>query len=205
MLKKSRLIGAGLVLVSILCASDSGADTIGFNGYYDYSTWSSYSNIPGPATTVHSIDGTQQTLTLWEPDGATYGGPFMQGSQFFSHTIGAAGTLSFDWNFDWTIDACCSGFNVYINSTEYNLANGYPASPYHHSGGNTSGTFSAIVAPGDVFTFAAFTADNCCQPAHTVINNFEAPASAVPDAGSTVTLYSLGLLGLSALRRKFHR
>src|SRR5437660_10897650 len=43
-----------------------------FNGYYDYATWASTSNY-GATTLVSTIDGPQQTLTLYEDDGCSRG------------------------------------------------------------------------------------------------------------------------------------
>ena len=188
-----------LAASAILCAPTAFAATIGFNGYYDYATWTASTNISGPSTTVSTIDGTQQTLTLFEPDGADFGGPNMEGWFNFSHTVGSTGNVSFDWAFNWDIDSCCSGFNFYINSTLYNLADGYPGNPYFDNGGDLSGTFSAPVVAGDTITFQAFTADNCCEAANTVITNFDAGTGA-PEPGSAL-LFGIGIAGILLGRR----
>jgi hypothetical protein len=188
-------LAVGILLVT----PTASAATIGFNGYYDYPTWTASSNITGPLTTVSTIDATHQTLTLYEPDGNYSGGPRMAGGFDFSHTVNGAGTVSFDWAFNWDIDSCCSGFVFYINSTEYDLANGYPADPYASNGGDLSGSFTASVNAGDTIKFEAFTADNCCNAANTVITNFDAPAAPEP---ASMLLFGSGLLVVAIAARK---
>jgi len=48
-------------------------------------------------------------------------------------------------------------------------------------------------------TFEAFTADNCCGAANTVINNFDAPGTPEP---ATMLLFGSGLLGVTLATRK---
>jgi len=182
---------AALLFSGALFVPAATASTIGFNGDYDYATWTASSNIPGPATTVRTIDDSQQTLTLYEPDGADFDGPVQAGEFDFSHTVSVTGMVSFDWTFNWDIDACCSGFGFYINSSLYQLA----------FDGNASGSFSAPVTAGDTITFAAFTDDNCCQSANTVITNFAATSN-TPEPGSAF-LVAAGLAGLGFWRRNF--
>jgi hypothetical protein len=193
------VLTAALVAVGLVCASTASAAAIGFNGIYDYATWTASSNISGPLTTVRTIDGTQQILTLYEPNGNSVGGPIQPGGFDFSHIVAATGTVSFHWAFDWSIDTCCSGFVFYINSTEYDLANGYPGNPSRNTGGNASGDFSAAVNAGDTIKFEAFTEDNCCGAANTVITNFDAPS--VPEPASML-LFGSGLLAVAIAARK---
>jgi hypothetical protein len=189
-----------LAALGLLCAPTASAGPIGFNGEYDYATWTASSNIPGPLTTVSTIDGPQQILTLYEPNGSGSGGPSMSGGFDFSHDVAATGTVSFDWAFNWDIDSCCSGFEFYINSTLYNLADGYPGNADANNGGDVSGSFSAPVNAGDTITFEAFTADNCCGAADTVITNFDAPTSGAPEPASML-LFGSGLLGVAIATR----
>jgi hypothetical protein len=197
-LKRGVLV-LGLAALAQLSTPQANAAALGFNGFYDYATWSATSDLAGPLTTVSSIDGSQQTLTLYEPDGCFSGGDCAPGGFQFSHTVGATGLVSFHWQFNWDIDPCCSGFNFYINSTAFNLAGDV-------TGGDASGDFSAPVSAGDVITFEAFTADNCCSAANTVITNFDAGVgpSGVPEP-ATVMLMGAGIAGLVVRRRLMNR
>ena len=181
------------------------ASSIGFNGEYDYAGWTK-SNTGFTADKTSYIDATQQTLTLMEPnDYGTNGSGCVYsatGCSFdFSHAVSSSGTVSFDWSFNWMVDACCSGFNFLVNSTLYNLADGYPGNKYKSDGYYVkSGTFSVNVNAGDVVTFSAFSADACCGAAATTISNFVAPTS-VPEP-SGILLFGLGIVAFG-LRRRF--
>jgi hypothetical protein len=193
-----------LALVSILMSSPSSAVTIGFNGAYDYSTWTSTNTNPLGGT-VSTIDAPKQTLKLFEPDSSAPNiGQYGVQEFDFSHAVSAAGTVSFHWVFDASADACCSGFNFYVNSTLYNLAGGTFSSPYNWTGTILSGDFSVSVNAGDVVKFGAFSADGCCRATVTTITNFDAPVSAVPEP-STWAMMILGFAGVGYMtyrRRK---
>ena len=195
---------AGLAVLWALSVSTASAAAIGFNGAYDYATWTETANNPsltGGFPLVNTIDLTQQTLTLYEPDGCDPG-PCYGGIGYgndFSHVAAGTGTLSFNWSFNWDVDACCSGADVYINSTLYNLADGSFADPYA-GGGDASGTFSVAVNAGDTITLEAFSADDCCDAANFQISNFNAPSSA-PEPASML-LFGSGLLGVGIAVRK---
>lgn len=186
-----------LMLLGALFCLPSYASPVGFNGYYDYSTWTSSETYGGAV--VSSIDGTQQTLTLMEPDSypAT---PWSPQEFTFSHTVADSGLISFDWSFDANIDPCCSGLNFYINSVLHNLVGGYMANPYRWDGAVLSGSFSTSVNVGDTISFAAFSADSCCGATTNVITNFNAPAQA-PEP-SSIALLALGLAGLIKSRQR---
>jgi hypothetical protein len=80
-----------LTFLGILIWSPSYATPIGFNGYYDYTTWASSETYGGPV--FSSVDGPQQTLTLKEPN--SYPSTPIAPQEFdFSHTVAASGLVS---------------------------------------------------------------------------------------------------------------
>jgi hypothetical protein len=195
---KSFAVAAVLALSSFV--TEASASPLGFNGPYDYAGWSSY-NSNGVYQHITSIDSAQQTLTLLEPDNCfndcTLG--VVPSSNMFSHVVDAAGTVSFNWLFNWDIDACCSGLNFYVNSAMYNLIGGNPDDPFKDDG-NGAGFFSVSVNAGDIIAFDAYSADSCCEAATSVITNFDAPSS-VPEPTS-VALVALGLFGIVFGKRR---
>lgn len=194
---KSTIAKCFAFLAAAACISSAQAAPAGFNGVYDYSTWTSTETYNGPVSS--SIDSAHQTLVLLEPDSYpnTPGVP----QEFdFSHAAAASGTVSFDWIFDARGDACCSGLNFYVNSTLYNLSAGNFTDPYKYEGGYVTGSFSVAVLAGDTITFGAFSADSCCGATINTISNFSAPGE-VPEPAS-LALFGLGLIGVAGIRRR---
>jgi len=195
----TRTIWAIAPLAVAFAAAPALAQT-GFNGYYDYSTWSSAETIGAP--TVSSIDGSQQTLTLYEPDPNYW--PWQPQEFTFSHVAGSSGAVSFDWTFDGSVDPCCSGLNFYVNNVLVaNLAGGYWGDIYKWDGYVVSGTFSTVVNAGDLISFGAFSADGCCSASVSTITNFSAPAGNVPEPASWALMVGgFGLVGGAMRARK---
>jgi hypothetical protein len=196
-------LAAILMIAAAALVSAPAAAQTGFTGAYAFSDWTQSetlgnANIGLGGGATASISGDNQTLTLKEPNSSENGGS--SGESEFNVSIAAAssGILSFDWNFNWENDSCCSGFDVYINSTLYNLADGSFVNPYNDQG-DTSGIFTIAVNAGDIITLGAFSADSCCGAATTTITDFSAPA--VPEPAS-LTAFSAGLVALATIRRR---
>jgi len=184
-----RTIWAIAPLAIAFAAAPALAQT-GFNGFYDYSTWTSVATDGGPV--YSSIDGPQQTLTLYEPDANWDWVP----QEFqFSHVVAASGTVSFDWVFDATGDSCCSGLNFYVNGNLANLTGGYFGNSYNFSSDYVTGSYSVAVNAGDTITFGAFSADGCCGPSINTITNFQAPGGVPEPASWAMMVGGFGLVG----------
>lgn len=189
-----------LVALFVGAAVPAAAAPIGFTGDYAYASWTvSRTNSADPAGVngtggSSSISSDQQTLTLFEPN---QGG---QNGFMFSHSIAQTGTLSFDWSFNGTADACCSGFNVYVNDMLFNVANASFVN-YNYTGALLSGAFSTAVTAGDVFRFQQYSTDSCCGASFTTITNFDVAQADVPEP-AVLGLFCLGFAGLALARRR---
>lgn len=181
-----------MLLLSAFFCLPAFAAAAGFTGTYDFSTWTKTSTF-GDAV-VSSVDVTQQTLTILEPNNSA-GGEAPQ-EYDVSHVVPASGTVSFDWSFDSTIDPCCSGFNFYVNGVLHNLIGGNFTSPSNFPATTGSGSFSIAVNAGDTITFGGFSEDGCCGASTNVITNFSAPTAA---AIAVPTLSEWGMIMLSCL------
>ena len=194
-----RYVAAVLAVTFGMYALPASATT-GFTGAFDISTWSSAETYGG--ATVASVDSTNSVLTLLEPDSAPVT-PYAPQEFTFSHVVGA-GTVSFNWTFDATIDDCCSGFNFYVNNTLVaNLAGGYFGDPYNFPATVASGSFSTTVAKGDIISFGAFSADSCCGASTNTVSAFSAsPIGGVPEPATwALMLTGFGLVGYSMRKR----
>jgi hypothetical protein len=189
-----------LMFLGVLCGSASQATTLGFNGAYDYSTWTSTMTIGGPAN-YSAIDPSQQTLTISESLGCIFG--FCSSQEFlFSHTVVDSGLISFNWSFDLQgSDSHGAGLEFYVNDTMFNLVGGIPGVPDDNAppGGAASGFFSTSVIAGDIIKFSLFSEDNE-GGAVSVINNFNV-ATSVPEP-APLALFGIGLVALAYLRRR---
>lgn len=196
-MSKSAILKCFALLSAVLCISSAQAAPTGFNGYYDYATWTSAETYNG--SVFSSIDSAQQILVLLEPDSYP-NTPDVPQEFGFSHAVAASGIVSFDWAFDARKDACCSGLNFYVNSTLYNLSAGNFTNPYKYEGNYVTGSFTVGVLAGDTITFGAFSADSCCGATINTISNFSAPSD-VPEPAS-LALVGLGLLAVAGGRRR---
>jgi len=186
----TRTIWAIAPLAIAFAAAPALAQT-GFNGFYDYSTWTQTETIGAPM--VSSIDASHQTLTLNEPDPNWE--PWQPQEFDFSHVVGATGTVSFDWTFDASNDGCCSGLNFYVNGNLTNLTGGYFGNAYNWTNYYVTGSYSVAVNAGDTITFGAFSADGCCSATINTITNFQAPGGVPEPASWAMMVGGFGLIG----------
>lgn len=187
----NRLNIALAAVATAATAMPAAAAPIGFTGAYEFATWTASNTVAAGGSA--SVSSDKQTLTLFEPNNGGFNNGFN-----FSHAIASTGTLSFNWSFDGRADACCSGFNVYINDMLFNLANNSAAgSPY--TAAQLSGAFSMAVTAGDSFTFQQYSSDSCCGASFTVITDFD--VQGVPEP-AMLGLFGFGVLGLGTARRR---
>ena len=189
-----KMLLALATLVGALAAAPSAAAPIGFTGVYDYASWTT-STSGGGVGGSSSISGDKQTLTLFEPDNGGGANGFN-----FAHMIVGTGTLSFNWTFDGRADACCSGFNIYLNDAITNMANN-SFDGHNYTGSLLSGAFSAAVTAGDVFRFQQYSSDSCCGASFTTITSFDVALAEVPEP-AMLGLFGLGFVGLGLARRR---
>lgn len=183
MMKKLSLATAGAAFVAL--GAVGSAQAAGFTGAYDPSNWTlSNSNANGYVNTSNapaSISITGGNNWSWNYGQTTY-----------TTTSASNGLLSFDWSYgtnDWS--AYYDPFGFILNGAFTQLTN--------NNLGWESGTFSTLIAQGDVFGFGVNTVDNTTGAATATISNL----ISVPEPASTLGLLALGAMGAgSMLKRK---
>ena len=146
-------------LVSILALSaPARAITFGFTGDYAPSNWNlTNSNADGSVNTSNAPN----SITLTGGDNGS--DSFGRTTYSITNTNPASVNISFNWLYSTQDSPILDRFDVNQNGSYTTIANS-----------NASGTYTTLIATGDVFGFSIATVDNILGRGSVTISNFSA-------------------------------